>query len=349
MKASNLLIATALLTSLAVSLLTRPTAAVAAPENDIGPILSATVRESAVTKAPRPSGVPKQPARAVAFDDPDAVAVRFDDGVTLHVLIGGSIRSLSLHDYLIGVVLAEMPGHFDREALRAQAVASRSFALYKAKAHRHGQADICGSSACCQAWKNPADYDDDTLAPFIDAVESTDGLVAVYEGEVIEAAFFASTGGATEAALTVWGGDIPYLKSVVSPGEAEMQYHSVTRSFSAAEFAGRIRAAYPSASLESAPETWFSELRRTEGGGLASVSIGGVRVSGETLRSLFSLRSTEIDISVCDGAVVFRTSGYGHRVGMSQYGAQEMAKRGSSFPDILTHYYQGVTLARLTH
>lgn len=347
MKASDFLIATTLLSSIAVSLLTQPSAAFSASQ---APTDDAAVEASAETTY-RSTGLPDGTFTPVLFDDssetPQEPAERFDDGVSVHVLIDGTVREMSLHDYLIGVILAEMPGSFDPQALKAQAIASRTFTLYKAQVHRHGQADVCASSACCQAWKDPSQYESENVAVFREAVESTDGLVVTYQGELIEAAFFASTGGATESAETVWGGEVPYLQSVQSVGEAEADYYGMTLYFSPEEFSARLREACSDLTFSGDVTQWLGASVLTQGGGLSCISICGKNVSGSTLQSVFALRSTHIRLSLQDGQIVIRTQGYGHRVGLSQYGAQEMALRGAGYEEILTHYYQGVALVRL--
>lgn len=350
MKASSFLIATTLLASIAVALLVQPRAAISPSEFHFErPAQTQTETEPTC----RPIGLPSGTYEPVFLDDPDEGAAepqapaRFDDGVSVHVLIDGRICEMSLHDYLIGVLLAEMPGYFAPDALKAQAVASRSFTLYKANVHRHGQADVCSSPACCQAWKDPAQYGEETVRVFREAVEATDGLVATYAGEVIEAAFFASTGGATESAETVWGNAVPYLQSVKSVGEAEANYHGMTLYYTPEEFSACLSGVFSESASAQEPEQWLGTSVFTQGGGLASVQICGQSVSGRTLQRAFALRSTHIRLTFENGKFVIRTQGYGHRVGLSQYGAQEMALRGADFEEILTHYYQGCVITQL--
>lgn len=352
MKASSFLIATTLLASIAVALLMQPRAAIS-PSEFFTERPAQTETETEPTC--RPIGLPSGTYEPVFLESTDESEnkprepARFDDGVTVCVLVDGALREMTLHDYLIGVLLAEMPGYFEPDALKAQAVASRSFTLYKANVHRHGQADVCSSPACCQAWKDPTQYDEATVAVFREAVESTDGLVATYEGEVIEAAFFASTGGATESAETVWGNAVPYLQSVKSVGEAEANYHGMTLSYTPEEFSARLRETCPDLTLADEPEQWLGAPVFTQGGGLSYAEIGDQRVSGRTLQRAFALRSTHIRVSFENGRFVIRTQGYGHRVGLSQYGAQEMALRGARFEEILTHYYQGCVITQLVN
>ena len=270
----------------------------------------------------------------------------FDDALTLRVQTEDGVRELSLHDYLTGVVLAEMPTDFAPEALKAQAVASRTYALRKSAARKHADADICGSFACCQAWTPTEDYaGTEALAKAAQVVRETDGLVVTYDGALIDATFFSCAAGSTESALAVWGSDVPYLQAVESPEHEERYEESVT--VSASEFAAVLRERYPEIMLDGTPETWFGAQTRTAGGGLDTVEIGGVSLRGTELRTLFSLRSTVMTLTPEPDGVKIATSGYGHRVGLSQYGADVLAAQGEDFEEILLHYYRNTQLEHL--
>lgn len=289
---------------------------------------------------------PSEPAPSVPVPLEEPPLAPFDEAVTLRVLTDGAVQELSLRDYLIGVLLAEMPTDFPAEALKAQAIASRTFALRQAQAHKHDAADICTDPACCQGFIADASAED--LARAEEAVMQTDGLVMLYEGALIDATFFSCSGGRTEAAVAVWGGDVPYLRSVESPGEEDAPRYEETVTLSAAEFAQTLCAAYPEANLAGEPKGWFGACSYTEGGGIETVFIGGTAVSGTQLRRLFSLRSTDITVSVTDeDEIMLTTRGFGHRVGLSQYGAKAMAESGKDFAAILTHYYTGANVTRL--
>ena len=176
-----------------------------------------------------------------------------------------------------------------------------------------------------------------------DIVAATEGQVLTYEGKLIEATYFSCSGGATEDAVAVWGTDVPYLQSVESPGEEQAAHYTDTVSFSPTDFASRL-----GISLTGEPSKWFSERTYTEGGGVATMKIGTETFSGTQLRKILGLRSTAFEIETDDDVIVITTHGYGHRVGMSQYGADAMAAVGSTYPDILTHYYQGTELTTYT-
>ena len=174
-------------------------------------------------------------------------------------------------------------------------------------------------------------------------MKDTDGQVLVYDGALIDATFFSCSGGQTEAAAEVWGGEVPYLQSVESPGE-QAPYNEDTATFTLEEFSARILSQNPEADLSGEPEVWFGSVTATEGGGVETLEIGGVAFTGKELRSLLGLRSTIFAVSVSENEIIFQTRGYGHRVGMSQYGAQAMAQAGSTYQEILLHYYTGVSL-----
>lgn len=275
----------------------------------------------------------------------------FDRTLTLWVKNGEEVQEMPLHDYLLGVLLAEMPANFSEEALKAQAVASRTYTLRKASAKKHPYADICTVSACCQAWCSVDAYlekggTQENIEKVSAAIEETDALVVTYSGKLIDATFFSCAGGSTEAASAVWGNDVPYLQAVSSP--EDVPHYSQTLCISAETFTETLRSLYPEATLTGEPSNWFGTITYTPGAGIQTVSIGGLEVSGVQLRRLFSLRSTDITITTEENNIFLSTDGYGHRVGLSQYGADAMAQAGQDFEQILLHYYQGTQIQRLT-
>ena len=303
--------------------------------------------QAAETAAAAPSGAE---AAAWAQDAPAADA-SFDEATAVCVLCGDQPTAMSLEDYLTGVVLAEMPASFEPAALEAQAVAARTFVLKQRLAPKHDNADVCAQGSCCQAYLTEAEAAEKLgtdAASYVEkvrtAVHATDGLVIEYEGELIEAVYFSNSGGATEAAVAVWGGEVPYLQSVESPGEEESSRYADSVVVPFAEFRRTVLAEAPEADLTGQPAEWFGGETRTEGGGVETLEIGGVAFSGTALRSLFGLRSTNFTVGVQRDGIVFDTLGNGHRVGMSQYGAQAMAENGADFREILTHYYSGVEI-----
>ena len=276
-------------------------------------------------------------------------------GETLRLLLpDGEIREMQLQDYLCGVLAAEMPADFPEEALKAQAVAARTYALYCAGGAKHGEADVCTDFACCQAWQDEqarrekwgADYERcaDRLRR---AAEETAGQILTYGGAPAFAAFHSSSAGATEDCGAVWN-PVPYLRSVSSPETAETvpNFLSGLRC-GALDFRDTILSACPEADFSAPEEEWLGELRRDESGRVESLEIGGQTLRGTTLRALFSLRSTAFTLRYEEGFFVFTVAGFGHGVGMSQYGAKLMAEAGTDYPAILAHYYPGTELVRM--
>lgn len=145
--------------------------------------------------------------------------------------------------------------------------------------------------------------------------------------------------------MEVWGGSVPYLESVESPEGAEVPNYRTTVEVPAEEFKTTFLAQYPQADLSGEASEWFGETVPTSSGGVETMSVGGVTVKGTALRTLFGLRSASFTVEAEGDQVVFSVTGYGHGVGMSQYGANALAKEGKSYLDILTHYYTGVTVA----
>ena len=258
----------------------------------------------------------------------------------------GNLRQMALDEYLVGVVLAEMPADFESEALKAQSVVARTYTRKRMEGSKHGQAAVCMDPGCCQGWRSAEDYlNDGGRQASVDkvrrAVADTDGVVLRYEGKLIDATYFSCSGGSTEDAVAVWGQDVPYLQAVDSPGEEQAPRYSDSVTFTAAELAGKL-------GIENRgdPSGWFSGITYTDGGGVETISVRGKSFTGTQIRSKLGLRSTAFSVEVKDKKITINTLGFGHRVGMSQYGAQAMAKEGAGYEQILTHYYTGAELSR---
>lgn len=257
----------------------------------------------------------------------------------------GDVVSMAINDYLTCVVLCEMPGSFDPEALKAQAVVARTYALRRKDGEsKHTGASVCMQASCCQGYVSVDDYlhnggDRKTVEKIQNAVMETDGQVLLYDGELIEATYFSCSGGLTEDAVAVWGSDIPYLKSTDSPGEETAVHFTDTVQYSLKEYQDRL-----GRQLDGNAASWVEEIRYTNGGGVESMRICGVDYPGTELRKLLGLRSTAFVMRVVGDTITITTKGYGHRVGMSQYGAEAMAAQGKTYEEILLHYYQDVVL-----
>lgn len=266
----------------------------------------------------------------------------FDETFLLPVLKEGEVVSMSLRDYLVGAVLAEMPVSFPAEALKAQATASRTYALRQYEHRKHGTAAVCTGAGCCQGWRDPETADPAERALAEAAVRATDGLAIFYEGRLIEATFFACSGGRTEDAAAVWGGELPYLRAVESPGEETAAHYTDETRIPLTEFRAALAELDGAVDFPEALGGWVGDVAYTPGGGVEEIVLGGRVFTGKQLRKAFGLRSTAFTLELTAEEAVFTTKGYGHRVGMSQYGAAAMARAGSSFFEILEWYYQGV-------
>ena len=261
----------------------------------------------------------------------------------------GSVKDMELEHYITCVVLKEMPASFELEALKAQAVVARTYTLRRfEKGSKHEEADVCTNSACCQAFITPEDYinsgcTQEQLNKVSTAVADTAGEVLHYDGKLIEATYFSCSGGQTEDAKAVWGAEIPYLKATESPGEEKATHYVDTVTFTLEEFGERL-----GAELTGVPQNWIEEITYTQGGGIDTIYICGQAYKGTEMRKKLRLRSTAFAITVMGQSVTVTTKGYGHRVGMSQYGADAMAVSGKMYPEILSHYYQNVQLVTYT-
>ncbi|MBQ1371546.1 MAG: stage II sporulation protein D [Oscillospiraceae bacterium] len=299
--------------------------------------------------ASSPSGLfspqpPEQTEDGTEAAPEDSEAPGFDRAFRMPVLRGDTTVSMDLHSYLTGVLLAEMPLSFEDEALKAQAVASRTYALRSYSSRRHDPCAVCVNSGCCQGWTDPDSVSPEERARAEAIVSETDGLVVCYQGELIEATFFSCSGGQTEAAVAVWGSELPYLQAVESPGEEGATHYEDETQIPLSEFREALAEQDAAVQFPDALGAWVGSIRYTPGGGVDEIELGGRPFKGTWLRQRFHLRSTAFTLELTDTEAVFTTKGFGHRVGMSQYGAEAMAKAGSSFEEILAWYYQGTNV-----
>lgn len=252
---------------------------------------------------------------------------------------------MELGEYIRRVVLAEMPADFEPDALRAQAVAARTFAWKMAvTGGKHGDGSVCTLFSCCQGYLEPGQYLQSYGTPadlekITAAVQATAGLIVTYQGVPIEASYFSSSSGQTEDAAAVWGSARPYLIAQDSPEEGTQQQTVFSRAYLEKTLG---------VSLDERTESWFTDWTYTPGKGVDTVKIGSRVFTGIQLRQLLGLRSTAFTVAVEHDAAVFTVYGFGHRVGMSQYGADAMAARGSSFREILGYYYPGTELTNIS-
>ena len=266
----------------------------------------------------------------------------------------GEEMTLPMEEYIKGVVAAEMPASFESEALKAQAVAARTYTVKhmgEGTHEGHPNVDACTDFTHCKAYKSEADAKADwgadgekNWAKISSAVDETAGEIVVYEEKPIDAVFHAAAAGQTADAEDVWGAKIPYLQSVQSGGEEAMIDYETSVSVPFAEFCRILKEAHPD--IEISESSQIGAPTVGSGGYVKSVEIGGVAVKGTELRTLFSLRSAAFSLSATEDTVTFSVTGYGHGVGLSQYGANAMAKRGADYKEILTTYYTGTTVEK---
>lgn len=277
--------------------------------------------------------------------------------ITTYNASTGEVVEINFSDYLKGVVAAEMPANFHSEALRAQAIAARSFILYRREEYQasgtpesHHGALVCTDSAHCKAWKSEdelhADWGQDYnvhMQKIADAVDGTAGIVLTYNGELVNAVFHSTSAGQTENAADVWGGEVAYLVSVPSYGDELSPRYNSSLTLNADEYKKKLQSVYPEAVF---PEgsALVDEILRSPAGGIKQITTGGVTLSGMHFRNLYGLQSTNIQFTQSASAITMEVKGNGHGVGMSQYGANFLANQGKSCEEILKSYYSGVTI-----
>lgn len=275
------------------------------------------------------------------------------DKISVYIKNEDRVCDMDMSQYLKEVVAAEMPAEFETEALKAQATAARTYLVNRIKAENeqakteHKGAKICTDPTHCKAWMSeadrkkawPEDKADGYWKKISDAVESTSGIIITYNNSPISAVFHSTSSGFTENAKDVWGGDVPYLVSVESRGEeASPRYHSEL-TLSVDDFKKKAEESISGINWESG---LFGNIERSDAGGIKTISIGGVQIKGTQFRNIYGLRSANADIFEEDGTVYIRVTGFGHGVGMSQYGANYLASQGMDYVEILKTYYTGV-------
>lgn len=253
----------------------------------------------------------------------------------------GSVINLNMTDYLIGVVSSEMPASFNLEALKAQSVLARTYAL-KAKQTGKKLTDTVSTQSYIDIdqMKNKWGKSFNTYYNKIkNAVENTNGEYLSYNGNYIEALYHSTNNGKTESSLDVFGNYYPYLISVSSEYDKNASSYLRTISMPLDTISNKL-------GLSLNNDSVINILSYTDGGNIKEININGNNFSGKKVRELLGLRSADFDISISDNNANITTRGYGHGVGMSQYGANGMANAGYGYKDILSHYYPGTTLTK---
>ena len=279
-----------------------------------------------------------------------------DETVKVFMSEDDFVLSITLEEYLVGVLAAEMLPTYHDQALKAQAVAAYTYLLYK-KSEQESSPDSQLKGAYLsndatthqgyltkeertEKWGDKAESYEKKLTK---AVEDVAGKYITYEGKPIIAAFHANNSGVTHSAETVWGSDVPYLKSVTSVGDKLSPDCIKTVVMNAQEFSSAV-SALDGCQLDGEAENWVGDIKKDGNGYVKSLTIGGADFTGMQVRDALGLRSAVFSFRFSEGAFRFTTEGYGHGVGMSQYGADYMARQGSTWEEILKHYYTGVTI-----
>lgn len=269
-----------------------------------------------------------------------------------------SVEEVELDTYLYGVVSSEMPADFELEALKAQAVVARTYTIYKITNNnkKHGDADICDDSTCCQAWISKEDRfsrweeskRQNNWDKIVNAVDSTQGKIITYDNKPINAFFHSNSGGTTEIPINVWGGSgYPYLQAVQTAGEEGYSQYSSEVTLSKEELIQKVKEKHNEVEIDWNLEDCIKIEEYTESGRVKTIKIGNINISGVEARALFGLKSSNFEVTKNQDEIKFAVKGYGHGVGMSQTGADSMAKSGSNYEEIIKHFYTGVEIKNM--
>ena len=273
-----------------------------------------------------------------------------------------NVEELDLEEYIMGVVASEVPANFNEEALKAQAVAARTFYMNKrnnpCKDAKNKGAEICDTTNCqvymskeerMSKWSNSEA--ESNWNKIQKAVLDTKGQVLTYENSVLEyPQFFAISSGKTEDAKDVFSIDVPYLKSEESKGEEIAPKYKTTVEIPINEFINKINEKYANANLKKSNLSSLIKIESyTKAGSVKEIKIGNEIIKGTEFRTLFNLNSTNFKFDFEKDIVKINCTGYGHGVGMSQWGANVMAKNGSKYDEILKHYYSGVEIQEIKY
>lgn len=261
--------------------------------------------------------------------------ITLPETVSIYITDEEKTKEISFEDYITGVVASEMPDSFEPEALKAQAVASRTYALGRIRS---------GTQLCdtvhCQVYR-----DHDIPAKVRRAVEATAGQVLVYNGKLAtQALYFSSSAGDTENAEDIFANPYPYLVSVSSSYEPGATHKKEKTTLTLKAFRRTIKEAFPDTDFGTIKTSNIKVTERTKGGRAAELQIGDAYIAGGDLRTALGLYSTRMVITTKGKKITITTSGSGHGVGMSQYGANGLAKRGRGYKQILKHYYRGIDI-----
>lgn len=268
----------------------------------------------------------------------------------------GEVEEVPLDTYLCNVVSAEMPADYEMEALKAQAIVARTYTIYKAQNPKHENADICDDSTCCQAWVSKEtrlsrweeSKRESNWQKIENAVNSTAGKIITYQGQPINAFFHANSGGVTELPVNVWGGSsLPYLQVVETAGEEGYTQYSSEVVLSQDELINKLKTKYSDIQIDFENQDDIKILDYTDSNRAKTVKFGNHELSGVETRTLLGLKSTNFEITREGDNIKFSVKGYGHGVGMSQTGADSMAKEGNNYEEIIKHFYKDIEIKNI--
>lgn len=303
--------------------------------------------------------------KEVKIDEKDQQIVDSKDlSVNIYISKTKEIVNMNLEEYIKGVVAGEMPAEFEVEALKAQSVAARTYAISRMLQYKDSHPEHPGAALCdtthCQVWYSnerlielhSQEWYDKYWGKIEQAVNDTKGEVLTYEGKIItDPLFHSSSGGMTEASEEVFSSAKPYLRPVESPYEGESPSLNEEFIISIDDFISKLKDKYPTISLtKDTIDKKIDLVEKSSTGRISKLRIDNVVMSGRDLRTLMGFNSTNFTITVLpkDNNVIIETVGNGHGVGMSQWGANGMAEKGSKYNEILKHYYTGVDILEVT-
>ena len=271
----------------------------------------------------------------------------------------GEVLKVSKLDYITGAVCAEMPATFETEALKAQAITAHTYAERQCMRERENPTpELCGADfsndtnkfqgyfTVNQAKQFYKENFDLYYSKISDAVSEVWDYTIYYDDEPIISAFHSMSSGKTESAENVWGSDIEYLKSVDSPQDISAPKYLEETEYDCETIKNKLISEYPEIQLDDDYTKWFEIKEVSDAGTVLSLRAGDIEITGNDLRSVLLLRSAVFEIECKDNKFIFTTKGYGHCVGMSQYGANAMAQEGKTWREILEHYYSGCTISK---
>lgn len=330
----------------------KTSAKVSEPETQNGASASTSKTESSSALFSADETTEKSSRTETSLTVTDSDRIIADGKFKILDISSGEILTLSDEEFLIGAIAAEMPPSYETEALKAQCVAAYTCYAKKRADERENPheelkgADFSADLSQKMIYLTPERMKDDCGDSYNDiynkiksVVESVKGEVLTYKGEIITCTYFAISSGTTDSFEDVFGSSLPYLVSVSSPYDMLAPNYKSEKTVTADEFKKTISDISKNADFSKEEQNWLGKVERTASETVQTITIGGQKLKGSEIRKAFGLKSACFEVKYKDGKFTFTVKGYGHNVGMSQYGANEMAKQGATYLEILHHYY----------